>query len=80
MASDSITILVGTNKGAFLISGGADRSGWKVTGPYCDGWPINHVASDSATGTIWAGGGGDWHGEGSWRSEDSGARPGTSSG
>ena len=72
MISDSITILVGTTKGAFLISGGSDRSGWKVTGPYCDGWPINHLVGDATTGAIWAGGGGDWHGAGVWRSEDGG--------
>jgi photosystem II stability/assembly factor-like uncharacterized protein len=72
MSSGGITILVGTTKGAFLISGGADRSGWKVSGPYCDGWPINHFASDPATGAIWAGGGGDWHGAGVWRTDDAG--------
>ncbi len=68
-----VTILVGTTKGAFLISGGANRDGWTVSGPFCDGWPINHLAGDPATGTIWAGGGGDWHGAGVWRSEDGGA-------
>ena len=52
VASDNITILVGTTKGAFLISGGSDRSGWTVTGPHCDGWPINHLVGDAATGTI----------------------------
>ena len=62
----------GTTKGAFLISGGSDRSGWTVTGPHCDGWPINHVVGDPETGTIWAGGGGDWHGAGVWRSDDGG--------
>lgn len=73
MPSTSTTILVGTTKGAFLISGGSYRSGWTVTGPHCDGWPINHVVGDPATGTLWAGGGGDWHGAGVWRSEDGGA-------
>ncbi|WP_299907341.1 exo-alpha-sialidase [uncultured Paracoccus sp.] len=68
-----VTILLGTTKGAFLISGGADRDGWTVSGPFCDGWPINHLAGDPQTGTIWAGGGGDWHGAGVWRSEDGGA-------
>ena len=72
MGSENITILVGTTKGAFLISGGDDRSGWQVTGPHCDGWPINHLVGDPATGTIWAGGGGEWHGAGVWRSEDGG--------
>ncbi len=72
MSSGDITILVGTTKGAFFISGGSGRSGWKVAGPHCDGWPINHVVGDPETGTIWAGGGGDWHGAGIWRSDDGG--------
>ena len=67
-----VQILVGTTKGAFIVDGDADRSGWRVRGPYCDGWPINHVVGDPATGTLWAGGGGDWHGAGVWRSDDGG--------
>jgi photosystem II stability/assembly factor-like uncharacterized protein len=43
-----------------------------VSGPFCDGWPINHVIGDPVTGRIWAGGGGDWHGAGVWRSDDGG--------
>jgi photosystem II stability/assembly factor-like uncharacterized protein len=73
MTSHDITILVGTTKGAFLISGGTNRDGWNVTGPHCDGWPINHIVGEPTSGTIWAGGGGDWHGAGVWRSEDGGA-------
>ena len=72
MAATTTTVLVGTTKGAFLISGGTDRSGWTVTGPFCDGWPINHVIGDPASGKMWAGGGGDWHGAGVWRSDDGG--------
>ncbi len=71
--SDGITLLVGTTKGAFLIEG-KGRQGWKVSGPFCDGWPINHLASDPQTGTIWAGGGGDWSGAGVWRSADGGKK------
>ena len=73
MSATRMMLLVGTTKGAFLISGGSDRSGWAIGGPYCDGWPINHMIGDPETGTIWAGGGGDWHGAGVWRSEDGGA-------
>jgi hypothetical protein len=73
MTSDGVTLLVGTTKGAFLISGSGDRAAWSVTGPHCDGWPVNHVIGDVASGTIWAGGGGDWHGAGVWRSDDGGA-------
>jgi photosystem II stability/assembly factor-like uncharacterized protein len=69
---DGVDILVGTTKGAFLLSAGADRRSWRVRGPFCEGWPINHVVADPATGTLWAGGGGDWNGAGIWRSEDGG--------
>jgi len=67
-----VQILVGTTKGAFVVEGDAARADWKVRGPYCDGWPINHVVGDPDTGTLWAGGGGDWHGAGVWRSDDGG--------
>lgn len=72
MSASNITILIGTTKGVFLLSGGTDRDGWKVRGPFCDGWPINHVVGDPETGTLWAGGGGDFHGAGIWRSTDGG--------
>ncbi|WP_298887056.1 sialidase family protein [uncultured Serinicoccus sp.] len=67
-------LLVGTTKGAFVLEQreGDDGAGWAVRGPFCDGWPINHVVGDPATGTIWAGGGGDWSGAGVWRSTDGG--------
>lgn len=65
-----VTLMVGTTKGAFLLSGGAARSGWEVRGPFCDLWPINHMAG--ADGVIWAGGGDDWNGAGVWRSRDGG--------
>lgn len=67
----TFTILAGTTKGAFLISSD-DRKTWRVSGPHCNGWPINHMAADPDTGTIWAGGGGDWHGAGVFRSDDGG--------
>lgn len=66
----AVTLLVGTTKGVFLIDG---AGGWAVSGPHCNGWPINHVVGDAATGRIWAGGGSDWHGAGVWRSADGGA-------
>lgn len=72
MTAEGLTVLVGTTKGAFLLAGGSGRSGWSVSGPLCDGWPINHCIGDPATGTLWAGGGGDWHGAGIWRSADGG--------
>ncbi len=56
----AVDILVGTTKGLFILEGGR-----KVTGPYCDGWPINHAIGRD--GVIWAGGGSGWHGPGVWR-------------
>ncbi|MBC7676239.1 MAG: exo-alpha-sialidase [Rhodoferax sp.] len=67
-----VTILVGTTKGVFLIDGSSDRRNWSLRGPFCGGWPINHVVGDPKTGTIWAAGGDDWHGGGVWRSDDGG--------
>ena len=67
-----VTVLVGTTKGVFLVAGGSNRDGWEVSGPFCDGWPINHVIADRVTGKLWAAGGGDWHGAGVWRSSDAG--------
>ncbi|MEP3300404.1 MAG: exo-alpha-sialidase, partial [Roseibium sp.] len=72
MSSTGLALLVGTTKGAFLISGGSDRSGWTVKGPFCDGWPINHMVGDPQTGQLWAGGGGDWSGAAIWNSDDHG--------
>jgi len=72
MSPGTIDILIGTTKGAFVLSGGPDCSGWKIKGPFCDGWPINHIIGDPETGAIWAGGGGDWHGAGVWHSTDGG--------
>lgn len=67
------TILVGTTKGLFILHSDGAREAWEVTGPLFDGWAINHATDDAATGTIWAGGGGEWSGAGVWRSEDGGA-------
>jgi photosystem II stability/assembly factor-like uncharacterized protein len=61
-------VLLGTTKGAFILT--PDGAGYSVSGPHCDGWGINHVIGDPDTGTIWAGGGGEWSGAGVWRSGD----------
>ena len=70
MSEPAIRLLVGTTKGAFVLDGDPDRTTWTVRGPFCDGWPVNHVLGDPVTGTMWAAGGGDWTGAGVWRSTD----------
>ncbi len=67
----SFTILVGTTKGAFLLSSD-DRENWSIRGPLCGGWPINHVVGDVATGTIYGAGGNEWFGPAVWKSTDLG--------
>ncbi|MHA6346760.1 exo-alpha-sialidase [Roseivivax sp. CAU 1761] len=71
--AEQITLLIGTTKGAFLLRAGPGRDSWQMSGPFCDGWPINHVIGDPESGTIWAAGGSGWSGAGVWRSADGGA-------
>ena len=65
-------VLVGTRKGAFVLQQQPDGA-FSVSGPHCDGWPINHVIGQPGTAKRWAAGGGDWFGAGVWHSADSGA-------
>lgn len=63
---ESFTVLLGTTKGAFTLKADKARQDWRVEGPFCDGFPINHVIGDNATGDIWAAGGGGWFPVGVW--------------
>lgn len=66
----TVTLLLGTTKGAFLATSSDQRQSWQISGPHCGGWPINHVIGDGET--IWAGGGNEWFGAGVWMSPDRG--------
>ena len=68
-----VSVLVGTTKGAFVLSGDEARSQFRVDGPFCGGWPINHVIGEAGSGRMWAAGGSAWEGAGVWRSDDGGA-------
>ena len=48
MTSGSVTVLIGTTKGVFLLLGGAERAGWTGSGPHCDGWPITETRKQGA--------------------------------
>ena len=65
-------LLVGTRKGAFILDGGADRTGWSISEPLCEGWPIHDLQWDPATGSIYAGGGSPWFGPAVFRTDDLG--------
>ncbi|NNE89784.1 MAG: exo-alpha-sialidase, partial [Silicimonas sp.] len=68
-----LSLLVGTTKGAFVLTTDECRETWSVSKPMCDLWPINHVVGASHTGTLWAAGGNAWFGAGVWKSDDQGA-------
>ncbi|HTU56299.1 MAG TPA: sialidase family protein [Acetobacteraceae bacterium] len=71
--AETVLILLGTKKGAFILEGDRARSSWRLRGPCCEAWPINHAIADPATGAIYAGGGNAWFGPAVWRSADRGA-------
>jgi hypothetical protein len=63
-------VAVGTRKGCFVLES-ADRTGWTMSGPHCEGWPIYHAVFGS-DGTIYAAAASEWHGSAVWRSRDLG--------
>ncbi len=38
-----VRVLVGTRKGAFILTSDGKRSKWKVEGPHFAGWEIYHM-------------------------------------
>lgn len=70
--STRVLLLVGTKKGAFVAESDEHRKAWRVRGPYCATWPINHVIGDADTATIYAGGGDAWFGPAVWKTTDLG--------
>lgn len=68
-----VMILVGTAKGAFIVDGDVPRAAWRVRGPLCETWPINHVSWDPDASTVYAAGGSPWYGAAVWKSADRGA-------
>jgi photosystem II stability/assembly factor-like uncharacterized protein len=67
-----VILLIGTKKGAFFMESDAARRSWRLRGPFCAASPVNHVVADSATGTIYAGGGNEWFGPAVWKTADLG--------
>ncbi len=65
-----VSILLGTRKGAFILDADASRKDWQIRGPYCETWPIHHLAWDASRGTLLAAGGSPWFGPSVWRSMD----------
>jgi photosystem II stability/assembly factor-like uncharacterized protein len=43
-----VRVLVGTRKGAFVLTADGNRKNWEVSGPHFGGWEIYHVAGSPA--------------------------------
>lgn len=69
----SVRILVGTKKGAFVLTSDGDRSRWQVSEPYFAGWEIYHLkGSPVDPNRIYASQTSSWFGQIIQRSDDGG--------
>ena len=69
-----VRVLVGTRKGAFVLTADAARKDWKVDGPHFGGWEVYHLkGSPLDPNRIYAAPSGGWHGQVIQRSDDGGA-------
>jgi len=60
-----VRVLVGTRKGAFILSSDGKRKDWQVSGPHFAGWEIYHmkgspvdpnrVYASQSSGVVWPG-------------------------
>ena len=68
-----VRILVGTQKGAFVMTSEGRRADWEVTGPYFGGWEIYHVVgTPSDPMRVYASQSTGWFGQIIQRSDDGG--------
>src|SRR5213075_305482 len=69
----SIRVLVGTKKGAFILTADGTRKRWKVSGPHFAGWEIYHMkGSPVAPNRIYCSQTSGWFGQIIQRSDDGG--------
>jgi photosystem II stability/assembly factor-like uncharacterized protein len=68
-----VRVLVGTRKGAFVLTSDEGRRDWKVDGPHFPGWEVYHVAGSPADpDRLYAAPSGGWFGQVIQRSDDGG--------
>ena len=69
----TVRILVGTQKGAFVLTSDGDRTDWTVTGPHFGGWEIYHlIGSPADPDRVYASQSTGWFGQVIQRSDDGG--------
>jgi hypothetical protein len=68
-----VRVLVGTRKGAFVLTSDSARKQWDVSGPHFPGWEVYHVAGSPADpDRLYAAPSGGWFGQVIQRSDDGG--------
>jgi photosystem II stability/assembly factor-like uncharacterized protein len=68
-----VRVLVGTRKGAFILSADGTRKDWSVSGPHFPGWEIYHLkASPADPNRLYASQTSAWFGQVIQRSDDGG--------
>ena len=77
----TVRVLVGTRKGAFILTSDGKRKDWKVNGPHFAGWEMYHLKGSSADpNRMYASQTSGWFGQIVQRSDDGGKtwfQPGT---
>src|ERR1700730_3207268 len=69
-----VRVLVGTKKGAFVLTSDAQREQWEVCGPHFAGWEIYHLKGSPADpNRLYASQTSGWFGQVIQRSDDAGA-------
>ena len=68
-----VRVLVGTRKGAFILTSDGKRQNWDVSGPHFGGWEIYHVKGSPADpNRLYASQSSGWFGQLMQRSDDGG--------
>ena len=68
-----VRVLVGTRKGAFILTADGERRAWEVSGPHFAGWEIYHVKGSPADpNRLYASQSSGWFGQVIQRSDDGG--------
>jgi photosystem II stability/assembly factor-like uncharacterized protein len=74
MTMAGVRVLVGTRKGAFVLSSDGTRRSWEVSGPHFAGWEIYHLKGSPADpNRLYASQSSSWSGQVVQRSDDGGA-------
>jgi len=69
-----VRVLVGTRKGAFILTSDSKRERWDVSGPHFAGWEIYHInGSPADPNRLYVSQSGGWFGQQVQRSNDGGA-------